>query len=428
MLKSPLRRDAGPKPEARTPRVRRTSGLLVRLLLLSTLAVVPARLAAQTLPSGPIRAMDGQLLVSGEAVATIGDSDEIGYFNYTDYEHNALRLFRISLSGSWQPARRIAFIGEMRTEDLDRPRAYAAYVRFRPWLDKGLDIQAGRIPPSFGVFSRRAYTNDNPVIGYPLAYQYLTSLHPDAVPAIPEDLTRMRARGWLSNFPVGNRTPGPGVPLVSAFKWDTGVQARWKAGIIDASGAVTTGTLSYPHADDDNGSPQVSGRFAIEPTTGLILGVSAARGAWLSRGVEQLVTGNAGTDRYTQTAWGADAEYSRDHWLVRSEMVWSRWRVPIALTAPSGLDLDALAVWVEGRYKLTPRIFAGVRVDRLGFSDIQTNTALLPWDAPVNRIETAIGYSLQRNLTARIGVQHNHRDAGRVRNRTYFSAQLAHWF
>jgi hypothetical protein len=104
-------------------------------LVLAAALAVPIDAGAQTLPSGPIRAMDGQLLVSGEVVATMGDSDEVAFFNYTDYEHNALRLFRFSLSGAWQPARRIAFVAEMRTEDLDRPKAYAAYVRFRPWVD-----------------------------------------------------------------------------------------------------------------------------------------------------------------------------------------------------------------------------------------------------------------------------------------------------
>ena len=101
-------------------------------------------------------------------------------------------------------------------------RAYAAYVRVRPWRRHRFDIQAGRIPPTFGAFGRRAYSTDNPLIGYPLAYQYLTSLRPDAIPATADDLLRMRARGWRSSFPVGSQTPGPGVPLVTAFRWDTG--------------------------------------------------------------------------------------------------------------------------------------------------------------------------------------------------------------
>ena len=39
-----------------------------------------------------------------------------------------------------------------------------------------------------------------------------------------DELLRMRARGWLSNFSIGDTTPDNGVPLVTAFRWDTGVQ------------------------------------------------------------------------------------------------------------------------------------------------------------------------------------------------------------
>ena len=397
------------------------------LLVLATALCAPRAVAGQTLPYGPVRAMDGQVLVSGEIVGTIGDRDHIAYFNYTDYEHNALRLVRLSLSAAWRPFTRLALVGELRSEDFERPEAYAAYVRVRPWANRAFDIQAGRIPPTFGAFSRRAYTTDNPVIGYPLAYQYLTSIRPDAVPAAAEDLLRMRARGWLSSYPVGDRTPGPGVPLVTAFRWDTGVQARVTAGLVDLTGAVTTGTLSDPHVADNNGAPQVSGRVSAQPVFGLVVGASAARGAWVSSEVTRLLGRSTG---YTQTAWGADAEYSRNHWLVRSELVYSRWHVPFASTAPGGVDLDALAAWAEGRYRLTPRIFAGARIDHLGFSRI-ANTAQtlhLPWDAPVNRVEVAAGYYLQRNLVARASVQRNDREAGRVRKRTYVAAQLSYWF
>src|SRR5256886_9040457 len=56
------------------------------------------------------------------------------------------------------------------------------------------DIQAGRVPPTFGAFARRAYVSDNFLIGYPLAYQYLTSLRPDAVPANADELLRSEER------------------------------------------------------------------------------------------------------------------------------------------------------------------------------------------------------------------------------------------
>lgn len=391
-------------------------------MLLLSLVATASRTAAQSLPAGPIRALDGRLTVSGEIVATAGDRDDTAFFNYTDYEHNTLRLMRLGLSGLWRPAHWLALVGEVRSEDLGEVRPYAVYVRVRPWRGHAFDIQAGRIPPSFGAFGRRAYGSGNPVIGYPLAYQYLTALRPDAVPGTADDLLRMRARGWRSSFPIGASTEAPGVPLVSSFRWDTGVQLRWAPGPIEVTAAVTSGTLSNPRVSDDNNGKQISGRVAVTPAVGLILGVSAARGAWLSRDVAP------GT--FPQDALGADAEYSRGHWLVRGEMVWSRWELPYTLPPSGDRAVSALAAWAEGRYRLTPRIFVAARADRLGFSRIVGNAsaARIPWDAPVERLEATAGYYLQRNLVARLSAQANWRAAGRVRDRTYYSAQLGYWF
>ena len=86
----------------------------------------------QALPEGPIRAFDGKVAVSGEVIATGGNADEIAFFNYTDYEHNALRMIRFGVSGVYRPANWLALVGEVRSEDLDQPNAYAAYVRRAP--------------------------------------------------------------------------------------------------------------------------------------------------------------------------------------------------------------------------------------------------------------------------------------------------------
>src|SRR5262245_12789567 len=245
-------------------------------IALLSLVFLPRALFAQTLPAGPATAFDGRLAAGAEVVATFGEQDESAFFNYTDYEHNVLRMFRVALSGSWRPFDRLAFVGELQSEDLTEVRTYAAYVRLRPIRSFPLDIQAGRIPPVFGSFGRRTYGTDNPVIGYPLGYQYLTSLRPDAIPATHDDLLRMRARGWLASYPVGELEPGPGIPLISAFRWDTGVQAHWRQGLFEAAAAVTAGTLSDPRVGDNNSGRQISGRVAVRPVTGLIVGGSAA--------------------------------------------------------------------------------------------------------------------------------------------------------
>lgn len=403
----------------------------VRLALTAVLLAGSAATHAQDLPAGPLRAFDGRLIVGGEIVATAGQPDSIAFFNYTDYEHNALRLFRLALSGEWRPVPRVAFIGELRSEDLDQITPHAAYIRVRPWTERRFDIQAGRIPPAFGAFGRRAYTTSDGLIGYPLAYQYLTSLRPDAAPMTANDLLSMRARGWRSEFPLGNREPSPGVPLVSAFRWDTGVQAHWASDRVTVTGAVTNGTLSTPRVTDNNDGKQISGRVSFQPLFGLVVGASGARGAWLSRDVSRLLPDDARSVSHAQTATGADVEYSRGHWLVRAETIWSEWHVPITSSSSQTLAISALGAFVEGRYRFSPRIFAAARVDGLTFSSItgtMFNGRPTPWDAPVRRVEITGGYAIQRNLTARVSLQHNRRNGGRVTTRTFLSGQLAYWF
>jgi hypothetical protein len=404
----------------------RTAAIVV--LLVVSLAARPA--AAQSLPQGPLRSPDGSLVLGGEIVGTVGASDTTAFFNYTDYEHNALRMIRMALAGTWQPLAPIALVAEIRSEDLRHVEAHAAYVRIRPWATHAFDIQAGRIPPSFGAYGRRAYNADNPLVGYPLAYQYLTSLRADAIPQSTDDLLRMRGRGWQPSFPIGSTALSPGLPLVSAFRWDTGIQGRWAGTHLEATGAVTAGTLSDPRFIDNNGGRQFSGRIAVKPLFGLVLGASAARGSWLSKDVLARLPDSYRTADYVQRAFGLDAEYSRDYWVVRGEIVWSGWDMPF-VASNEITQLDAVGMWVEGRYRLTPRLFLAARADRLGFSRV-TGTLFsgqpTTWDASVERVEFGGGWYLQRNLVGRVVIQGNWRDGGRVLSRTYVSAQLAYWF
>jgi hypothetical protein len=402
----------------------------IALAVLLAVSLAAPRLAAQSLPQGPLRSPDGSLVVGGEIVGTVGAPDNDAFFNYTDYEHNALRMLRLAFAGSWQPLAPIALVAEIRSEDLRHIEAHAAYVRVRPWATHAFDIQAGRIPPSFGAYGRRAYNADNPLIGYPLAYQYLTSLRSDAIPGSTDDLLRMRARGWQPSFPIGSNAVSTGIPLVSGFRWDTGVQGRWAGHHVEVTGAVTAGTLSDPRFVDNNGGRQLSGRVAVKPLFGMVLGASAARGSWLSNDVVARLPESYRTEDYVQRAFGVDAEYSRDYWVVRGEVVWSGWDMPFVASNESD-KLDAVGMWVEGRYRVTPRLFLAARADRLGFSHISgTLFSGQPttWDAPVERLEVGAGWYLQRNLVARAVLQRNWRDGGRVRSRTFLSAQLAYWF
>lgn len=386
---------------------------------------LPLAASAQLLPSAPVTFGGGRVVLGGDVAAGVAPPDD-GFFNYSDYEQTTLRQFRLGLSALVRVSERVSVLGELRSENITYVTPFALYARIRPLPERRLDIQIGRIPPTFGSFSRRTYSHHNPLIGYPLAYQYLTSLRADSVPRDADELLRMRGRGWLSQFSVGNPAPDRGVPLVSAFNWDTGVQIAtgWKA--VSAAVAVTNGTLSQPRVSDDNAGKQVAARIAVEPTTGLTIGGSYARGEFLDRHVRALLAGADAPD-YTQEAGAVDVEYSRDHWIARAETVFSTWRIPLGDGA-TATPLRAVATMVEGRYTVAPGWYAGARVDHLGFSRITGSAGADEWDAPVTRVEIGGGHYVQRNLIVRASLQLNRRDAGRVSRSQLLAAQLLYWF
>lgn len=410
---------------------------LVTLVTAVTLgASLPA--AGQTLPYEPIVFGGGRVTIGGDVSATFSCADssgaetdrcagDRGFFNYTDYEHSALRMLRVGVTAAVKAGNHLSVLGEIRSENAGTPQPYALYVRIRPWTSRAFDVQVGRVPPTFGAFARRTYPADNVVIGYPLAYQYLTSLRPDALPANADELLRMRGRGWLSNFSVGNAAPDRGLALVSAFRWDTGVQVHAANDFIDGAAAVTTGTLGNPLVGDDNAGKQVAGRMALRPATGLIVGLSAARGPFLTRGASERAGAARGAGRFTQTGWGADLEYSRDYYLVRFETIVSDWRLPIISAPTLDLPLRAVSTLVEGRYKIRPGLYAAARLDHLGFSTITGSATSNRWDAPVTRVELGGGFSVQRNLLLKLTFQHNTRAGGRVTRANLAAAQIVFW-
>jgi hypothetical protein len=417
-----------------------------RLALALALAS-PVAASAQLLPQETVSLAGGRLTVGGDVTATVAPDDE-GQFNYTDYERSALQLLRLGVTASFRPIERIALVTELRAEGDTNggpwtALPFAAYVRVRPWKDRQFDIQAGRIPPVFGTAGRRIYANDNVLIGYPLAWQYLTVMRSDAVPSSADELIAARAGGWRPWYSVGTPGYARGVPLVTAFRYDTGVQARvgGEQQRVSLAAAITAGTLSSPGARATNGGPQVSTRLAIRPTTGLILGGSFADGRFFAddlavplpagptdTGHTYATASTTTTGRYHQQTWGADAEYSLGHFLARAELVTARWRLPPIGVSPIDEALRSTGLSVEGRYRLAPGITAAARVDHLTFSQLRGSYHEVPWDAPVTRVEAGVAWSATRNLIIRGTVQHNDRSRGKVRSSTLPALQVTVWF
>jgi hypothetical protein len=289
----------------------------VRLVTFVLCLVLAGNARAQSLPTEPISVGNGRFVFGGEFFGTFGSEDP-GFFNYNDYEYNALRNVRLSVSTEVRASRHVQMLAEVRLEHGDQLSAYAMFLRVRPWPDRRFDVQIGRIPPTFGAFSKTIYAYNNVVIGQPLAYQYLLSLRTTALPATSDDLLQMRGRGWLSEFPVGDTSRDAGVPIVNTARYDTGVQLHGVVDRVEWTGSVTTGSLSDPRIGDNNGRPQYAGRVVAHALPGLSLGLSVARAAWLDDSLDEALAGTARAREFVQAAVALDAEISHGRWLARA--------------------------------------------------------------------------------------------------------------
>lgn len=378
---------------------------------------------------GPLVLFGGRLRVGGLISGTIAPEDD-GYFNwvgYDDYGNSTLRRFRLALNAELRFGPHAAVLTEIWSDNLRPPRVYALFLRLRPWTERAFDVQVGMVPPVFGAFPRRRYGGENPLPSLPLAYQYVTSMREDAAPASAEELLSMRGRGWRVRYSVGSPYPGPGVPLVNAEIWDTGIQARIGRRPVSLAVSLTQGTLSYPLVRDDNDGKQLAARLAWTPGPQLTLGVSAARGAFLAREVTDLLPPAAGTD-FDQKAAGVDLEYAQGYWILRAEALWSRWTLPPLDVTRIETPQDSLGAYVEARYKLSPGLYVAGRVGRLSYRTLPSEGGSETWDAGVTRVELGGGYALRRQVLLKGAFQQNWRDGGRVRKESLISAQVLLWF
>lgn len=398
--------------------------VVAALAAASLLSASDAR--GQSWPTYPVTFLDGRILIAGDASVTYGSADP-GWFTFADYNTDSLRRARAGLTIEARPFRKLVFLAELRTETGGGLRAYAWFVRFLPFDSGRVSIQAGRIPPVFGTYARRSYSQDNPLIGDPLMYQYLTTMSAESMPASADDLAQMRGRGWRVSYPIGESTGYSGLPIVSASRWDTGIQGRFATQTFEADVAVTAGTLSDPLVRDNNNGRQIAGHVTWRPSPALTVGVSAARGAFLGSHVLEYRPDVRQTDS-RQQAVGVDAETSWDRWIIRGEFIANEWILPPidapAITRP----LAARAGYVEARLRVRPGLYVAARADRIWFSTIHSSYGDVTWDADVARFELGAGYTLRRGLVVKSSVLSHWRDGGLIRRDTQVGAQLLFWF
>lgn len=301
---------------------------------------------------------------------------------------------------------------------------YGAYATWTPWLDRDLHVQAGKIPNPIGTHPPRTYSDKNPLMGMPLMYQYHTSFRGD-IP-VP-DVDALLSEAGRGQYGV-NYMPGDGgwrgMPIVYDFCWDVGIVALGSVRPLEFAVGVTNGTPSSSQPGrDNNGDKSIMGRLGIAPVPSLRLGVSASTGAYVPDALEPALPVGASAERYDQTLFMADAEWTWDRYELRGEAIRNTWETP------NLGDLELSGYYVEGKVAFAAGAWLAARYDQLLFDDVTPTVGpARPWDDDVTRFEGGLGYRFDRHVIGKVVYQSTKLDggpSGSSRTESVVGAQLS---
>ncbi len=280
----------------------------------------------------------------------------------------------------------------------DKVRLLGAFVTIFDVPNSYVNFMVGKIPTPFGNFAKREASDVNPLIGQPLLRQYRTSLDWNNLWDNREQLILKQKRRTHHGTIPANGLRGA-TPTIYDARWDFGVEVFGNASIVDYQFAVTEGSVSNPEADQNKGK-QFLGRIGINPIPGLKIGVSGAMNPYLSTADPQrLLEAGKGKGEFKQVAYGVDLEASYRYLIVFGEFVKSKWD---ATTKEK--ELSNWSFYVDGKYKILPRLYISGRYDRMNFSKILNPDTRKKegWDYNVQRYEAGLGFRVTTDATLKL--------------------------
>jgi hypothetical protein len=202
------------------------------------------------------------------------------------------------------------------------------------------------------------------------------------------------------------------VPVIWGPSYTSGVAAFGRVGAFDYALEVKNAALASRPAEwdaTDRGwdEPTVGGRLGWRPAPAWSIGASGSSGPYLRDEAARTLERGQHTHDLRETVAGLDAAFARRHLELWAEFFAARFEVPIACGncagGPSVEDADTIAYYLEGRYKLTPTLFAALRWNQQLFGEVDSFGGRDEhWDRSAWRAEMALGYRFDRHTQAKV--------------------------
>lgn len=272
-----------------------------------------------------------------------------------------------------------------------RPRLDEYAVRFSPWRDGRLHLQAGKFASVVGNWIPRHGSWANPFVTAPLPYEHLTGIWDNAAArsaTILQEWAHLRPATPRLD-PVADKTQR--LPIVWGPSYATGAAVSGVSGKFNYAAEVKHASLSsrpgqWSAAEVGWSHPTVSGRLGYRPGAAWHLGLSASGGSYLRRALLTSLPAGRGRGDYRQLVVAQDASFAWRHFQLWTEVFAARFEVPLVG------DADTVAYYAEAKHKFTPRAYGAVRWNQQWFGDLPDRGAKVPWGRDIWRLDLAGGF------------------------------------
>jgi hypothetical protein len=264
-------------------------------------------------------------------------------------------------------------------------------VRWTPWDDGRLSVQAGQFSTIVGNYIERHLAWDNPFITPPLIYDQITAIYDAEAP------------GSASVFAEGITDEKYDYnPVVWGPAYTSGLSVSGQLGKFDYAAEFKNASLSsrpesWSVTNVGFDHPTISARLGYRPDLAWKFGVSASEGAYFTDAVGSDLPSGTGINDYRQKVLAQDVSFAWRHWQFWAELYEARFEVPYIGNA------DTLGYYLEAKYKFTPQLFGALRWNQMFFGDIPNGRGgKQPWGHDTWQLDSAVTYRLTPHMQMKL--------------------------